>query len=206
LARGQAARVAVLGAGEQARAQLLGLAALLPVAEVRVFSPTPENCAAFAQAMSVRLGVPVRVAAGPREAITGADIVALATNALQPVIDVDWLAPGQHVGAIQSGEVPPGLYRRADRVVVNASAGYGRGAAGQYDASAEWQRYPTLDNVLAGQAPGRTHPGQLTFFLNAGVGFQFAAVGAAALAGARRAGLGLELPDDLFLQAWPSGC
>jgi hypothetical protein len=71
-----------------------------------------------------------------------------------------------------------------------------------YDASAEWERYPTLDQILVGQAPGRTEAGQVTFFMNAGVGFQFAAVGAKALEGARQAGLGLELPDDLFMQTW----
>lgn len=202
LARPEARIVGMLGAGEQARAQLLGLAAVRVLDEVRVFSPTPERRQAFAEEMSAQLGFPVRAVGAAREAVRGADIVAAATNSLHPVFDVDWLEAGQHLGAIQSSEVPSTVYGRAEVVVVNTHAGYGRGAAGHYDASAAWERYPTLDQILVGQAPGRTEAGQVTFFMNAGVGFQFAAVGAKALAGARRAGLGLELPDDLFLQTW----
>jgi hypothetical protein len=51
--------------------------------------------------------------------------------------------------------------------------------------------------------PGRTDDQQVTFFMNnAGIGFQFAAVGARALALAEAAGVGYVIPDDLFLQSW----
>jgi ornithine cyclodeaminase/alanine dehydrogenase-like protein (mu-crystallin family) len=49
LARPEARIVGLLGAGEQARAQLLGLAAVRVLDEVRVFSPTPERRRAFAK-------------------------------------------------------------------------------------------------------------------------------------------------------------
>jgi len=202
LARPEAACVGVLGAGRQARAQLLGLAEVFALTEARVYSPTAERRRAFAAEMSAELGLPVRPVDEPRQALRAADIVAAATNSLQPAFAAEWVEPGQHLGAIQSPEAPPAIYQRADVVVVNARAGYGRGAAGRYDSSADWQRYPTLDEVLSGKAPGRTAPGQVTFFMNAGIGLQFAAVGATALAAARAAGLGRELSDELFLQTW----
>jgi ornithine cyclodeaminase/alanine dehydrogenase-like protein (mu-crystallin family) len=87
--------------------------------------------------------------------------------------------------------------------VVNNHAGYGRGAAGHYDASAEWSRYPTLGQLLVGAAPGRTDAQQVTFFMNnAGIGFQFAAAGGRALELAEAANVGCVVPDDLFLQTW----
>jgi ornithine cyclodeaminase/alanine dehydrogenase-like protein (mu-crystallin family) len=202
LARPDACTVGLLGAGEQARTQLLGLAAVFTLDEVRVFSPTPQRRETFAHAMESELGLPVSAVAEPRQAVLGADIVAAATNSPRPVFELDWLEPGQHVGAIQSSEIPPAIYERAEVVAVNVRAGFGRGAAGRYDSSANWEDYPALDQILTGRQLGRTDSRQISFFLNAGVGFQFAAVGARALAAARLSGLGVDLPDELFLQSW----
>jgi hypothetical protein len=55
--------------------------------------------------------------------------------------------------------------------------------------------------VLAGRARGRTHPSQVTFFLNnIGTGVQFAALGYCIWQRARRLGLGREIPAEWFLQ------
>src|SRR3989442_11445753 len=40
------------------------------------------------------------------EAVRGADVVCLCTNAAEPVISLDWLAPGMHVTSV--GYAPPG--------------------------------------------------------------------------------------------------
>lgn len=203
LARSQAAVVGLLGSGDQAQKQLVGLAAVRPLAEARVFSPNRERREAFAKAMSEAIGVPVRPVESARDAVRGADILAAATNSFEPVFEAEWIEPGMHVTAILSYEVPPAAYDRAEVVVVNNHAGYGRGAAGHYDASADWARYPTLGQLLVGEAPGRANDRQVTFFMNnAGIGFQFAAVGARALELADAANAGCEMPDDLFLQRW----
>src|SRR5204863_206740 len=47
-----------------------------------------------------------------REAIEGADVVALATNAYEPVLDASWLEPGQHVGSLQGHRLRPRLRGR----------------------------------------------------------------------------------------------
>ncbi len=203
LARADAGCVGLLGSGDQAQTQLLGLAAVRPLRRVNVFSPSREHREAFAQAMSRKLGVPVQAVETPQAALAGADLFAAATNSFQPAFAADWIEPGMHVSAILSYEAPAALYDRADVVVVNTQAGYGRGAAGHFDTSADWARYPTLGELLIGSAPGRADRQQITFFMNnAGLGLQFAAVGARALALAQAADLGQELPDDLFLQTW----
>ena len=71
-----------------------------------------------------------------------------------------------------------------------------------------------LGQLLVGDLPDRPSqmpasvrqalgPGAVTFFMNnAGIGFQFAAVGARALELAESANVGCVVPDDLFLQTW----
>jgi alanine dehydrogenase len=203
LSRPEASVVGLLGAGVQATSQLECLAKVRALKEVRVFSPTPENRKRFATSMSERVEVEVRPVESALEAIRGADILATATNSFQPVFETEWVEPGMHVSAILTYEVPPDLYQRADAVVVNVKKGYGAGQAGHYDASADWSSFPSLGELLIGRAPGRTEPDRITFFMNnAGVGFQFAAAAAWALELAEAAGVGYELPDDLFLQSW----
>jgi alanine dehydrogenase len=203
LARPEAHVVGLLGSGDQARKQLAGLAAARPFSEAQVFSPNPERRQRFADEMSQELGVAVRPVASAREAVVGADILAAATNSFEPVFDASWVEPGMHVSAILSPEVPPAMYDRADVVIVNTQSGYGRGSAGHYDASTDWARYPTLGQLLEGQTAGRADDQQVTFFMNnAGIGFQFAAVGARVLELAQAAGVGRQVPDELFTQTW----
>src|SRR5256885_327584 len=62
-------------------------------------------------------------------------------------------------------------------------------------------RYPELADVLAGDAPARATPDEITLFMNNfGIGIQFATLGAVAYEGARARGLGRDLPDDWFLE------
>lgn len=203
LARPDATVVGLLGSGDQARTQLLGLAAVRPLREVRVYSPNRARREAFAKMMSAQGGLPVRPVESAQAAVCGADILAAATNSFEPVFEAAWLEPGMHVTAILSPEVPSQAYGRADVVIVNTKSGYGRGQAGHYDASTDWARYPTLGELLIGETTGRTDEHQITFFMNnAGVGYQFAAAGARALELAEAADIGYRMPDELFLQTW----
>jgi ornithine cyclodeaminase/alanine dehydrogenase-like protein (mu-crystallin family) len=45
------------------------------------------------------LGIEVRPVAAARDAIAEADIVALATNANEKVLEAAWIEPGQHVSS-----------------------------------------------------------------------------------------------------------
>lgn len=203
LARADAAVVGLLGSGDQARMQIVGMAAVRKLREVRVFSPRRERREAFAEEMRRKTGIPIHPVSSGREATRGVDILVAATNSFEPVFEADWLAEGMHVTAILSHEVPAAAYRRADLVIVNTKSGYGRGTAGHYDSSTDWARYPTLGDLLSAKTPGRKNDSQISFFMNnAGIGFQFAAVGAKVLEMAAAAEIGYELPDELFLQTW----
>ena len=89
-----ARRVAIVGAGVQARAQLELLAAVAPSVEVVVGARDPEAArrlvAAFPGVRSESI----------RHAVRGAEAVLCCTGAAAPVIRRDWLAPDAHVSSV----------------------------------------------------------------------------------------------------------
>jgi ornithine cyclodeaminase/alanine dehydrogenase-like protein (mu-crystallin family) len=201
------ARVAgVVGAGWQAGAQIEGLRAVRELDEVRVFAPTRARLEAFCAEHGAR---PV---ASVAEAIEGADVVALATNSHEPVLDGDLLEPGQHVGSVQGRELDARTRERAGLVVVRSlapptfhyAAGRAPREAGEPPALAA-AKTATLAEVVAGRA-GRTSPEEITLFAgggsggSSGLGTQFAAVAHAAYSAAAAAGIGRELPTEWFTQ------
>ncbi len=209
LGRKDASVVAVVGAGWQAGAQIEGLREVRPLEEVRVYAPTRERLERFCAAHGA---VP---ASSARQAIEGADLVALATNAYEPVLDGAWLEPGQHVGSVQGHELDETTLDRADLVVVRsreeATFHYVPGHAPL--AVAERKSLSArssggvveLGEVLTGAA-GRRSPEEITLFTgggtgaSSGLGIQFAAVAHAVYEAARAAGLGRDLPTEWFTQ------
>lgn len=81
-------RVAVVGTGAQARAQLALLAAVRPKAEVTVAGRDPLRAA---EAAALFPGA--RVATGVEDAVRTADVVFCCTGATAPVIRREWLSP-----------------------------------------------------------------------------------------------------------------
>lgn len=125
LARPDAARLAIIGAGDQAEWQLLAVAAARPISEVLVHARRPEGRAAFAERMAAATGIPVRAVDTARDAVEEADVICCATTSESPVFEAGWIRPGTHIngiGAFRLGmvELPPELFARAHVVAVDA--------------------------------------------------------------------------------------
>jgi alanine dehydrogenase len=210
LARPGARTAGVVGAGWQAGAQVEGLREVFELEEIRVYAPTRAKLESFCAAHDA---TPVATA---RDAIDGADVVALATNAYEPVLDGDWLEPGQHLGSVQGHELDERTLERAALVCVRsreeATFHYAPGHAPQ--AAAERRRPSAiatarvveLGDVLAGASPGRRSDEEITLFTgggtggSSGLGIQFAAVAQLVFESAGAAGIGRELPTEWFTQ------
>lgn len=95
-------RVAVIGAGSQARYQLRAMSRVRLFEGVRVWSPVQAEMEAYSREMSPVLGVPVEDSASPREAVEGADLVVTVTPSRKPLLEEDWLAAGVTVVAVGS--------------------------------------------------------------------------------------------------------
>jgi ornithine cyclodeaminase/alanine dehydrogenase-like protein (mu-crystallin family) len=211
LARPDSRILALVGSGGQARAHLRYLQASLGLGEVRLFSPNEAHRTAFAAEMGRETGLPIRPCDHVAAAIEGADIVCTATNASRPVFGAEHLAPGMHYTAIREFEMDEAALARCAPVIIHTRFGgiqhyQPPGTVGDLpgvrrEKPRDWSRYPEIQDLLAGKVAGRSDAQQITFFFNnVGTGVQFAAVGAAAYAGAREKRLGQEIPSGWFMQ------
>ncbi len=105
LATPDAAVLAIIGTGKQALAQVAAAADRRTVAEVRVFSPTADHRASFAERLRPQVGARVVVCDGVDAATDGADIVVTATRARHPVLDAGMLGGRTLVVAV--GAITP---------------------------------------------------------------------------------------------------
>ena len=217
LARPDCRRLALIGSGWQAGAQLMAALAVRPFERVQVFSPRAASREAFvAEARARHPGVAIEAAASPEACIEGADAIMSGTSSMVRVIEPAWLKPGIHASCIKSQEVDHSVLDRCDKVFVhtaqqakqmdnilpgtpNVTDEHRKGWWNAPDRSTA--SYPDLGKLVAGTAPGRTGESEITFFVNnVGIGLQFAAAGALVLERAEKAGAGHVLPDDWFTE------
>src|SRR5262249_7002072 len=99
--------------------------AVRPIAQARVYSPTPANREAFAASMARKLGIEVRAVASAEDAVRGADIVASCTDSMEPTVKADWLTPGMHVTNVGPYEIDQSCLARFDVKVRQGEAGSG---------------------------------------------------------------------------------
>jgi alanine dehydrogenase len=216
LARKDARTVGILGSGWQAGAQLMAVCAVRSIKSIRCFSPNPANRTAFATQMSEMLGVEVVPVDQTEDAIEGADIVMCATNTLDNIFFERWVSPGMHLSSIKQPEIEMKALQRADRIVLHShdaspthvttrnlafaeADGEPRGWSSVVDL--DFQKLPTLPELIAGKVEGRRSDNEVTCFMNnLGLGYQFAAAGAVVYRKAKETGIGHELPTDWFTE------
>lgn len=224
LARRNTEVLGMLGSGGMARAYLEAIAQVRSLRVVKVYSPTRANREAFAEEMAEKVGVQVVAVDTPEAAVRGSDIVATATDSMEPTFRAEWVAPGAHLTCVTRRELDRAIMQRVDVVaqlgihtlpptsqvpqVEYLQSGVACYVAGQPEERARIPRkpaeqgeYPHLLDIQSGRAPGRTSPDQITLFINTGTqGLQFAAVAGRAYQLARERGLGRPMPLDWFLQ------
>jgi alanine dehydrogenase len=162
LARPDAAVLAILGSGVQARSHLEALRLVRRIREVRVWSP--RNAPAFAARFRVR------AAGSAEEAVRGADIVVVATTSKTPVLKGAWLSPGTHVNAVGASrpdwrELDDEVMARS-KVFVDSREACSRESG---DVIAGGKIAAEIGAVVSGAAPGRTSADEITLFKSVGV-------------------------------------
>lgn len=200
LALPDAHTLALLGAGVQARTQLLAACAVRDIRTVWVYDRNPERSRALIAEWvgQGRTPADLRVAASPAEALAEAQIVSTATTSSTPVFaDADLLA-GSHVNAIgaftpQMQEIPGETVARARVFVDQRDAALAEAGDLIVPAERGWldpTRLMEIGSVINGQAVGRESPEQITLFESVGNAVQDIAVAVRALRIAEERGLG----------------
>ena len=195
LAKPSAQRVAILGAGAQARGHVHAMRAVLDDPEIRIWARRLEAAEELAGEVGATVSPSVDAA------LFGSEVVCTTTAAAEPIIEKRWLATGAHINAVGScfpstreldSETVAGSSYFTDRreSCLNEAGDYvlaaAEGAIGPDHIKAE------LGEVLAGMHPGREHEDELTIFESLGIAVEDLASAELVTRRARERGLGVE--------------
>ena len=178
MARADASKVGMIGAGRQARTQLEAVAGVRQIQAAQVFSRNEAHRKEFCQEMTDCLKLPVEPATSTEEAARFGDIVIAATTSPEPVVKGEWLRPGTHVNAIGANmanrrELDDGALRRAAIIAVD-SRDQARGEAGDLiqglpAINRSWDEVAELKDIVAAKKPSRTSGDEITVFKSCGI-------------------------------------
>ncbi|HEU5491012.1 MAG TPA: ornithine cyclodeaminase family protein [Gaiellaceae bacterium] len=196
LARPDAQRVAILGAGAQARGHVHAMRAVLEEPEIRIWARRLEA----AEELAGEVGA--TVAPSVDAALFGAEVVCTTTGSREPIVEKRWLVRGAHVNAV--GSCFPTTRELDTETVAESSFFTDRresclNEAGDYIlAAAEGAIGPDhikaeLGEVLAGMQPGREHEDELTVFESLGIAVEDLASAELVVRRARERGVGVEV-------------
>ncbi len=113
LARPDSRNILIVGAGTVGRSLLAAYGAAFPDASFTVWNRSPSGAQAFAAQ-----NPGVAVASDLETAVRAADIVTSATMSTTPIIQGDWLQPGQHIDLI--GAYRPDMREADDAAIKRA--------------------------------------------------------------------------------------
>jgi alanine dehydrogenase len=101
LAPKDASRLAIIGTGRQALAQLLTIAIVRSLKQVLVYSRNPENRQAFCQeAKKLLPDLNIQATESAEKAVRESEIIVSATTSKTPIVQGDWLLPNAHVSTL----------------------------------------------------------------------------------------------------------
>lgn len=180
LARADAERLVVIGAGALAAYLIDAHAAVRPIHDVAIWNRTPEKAQRLAETM-VRPDMRVRAVTDIEAALRGADIVSCATMSSTPVLKGDWLHPGMHVDLV--GAFKPDMREtddaamRRSRIYVDTRGGalaeagdivipVADGVITEADVAGE------LSELCAGTVSGRRNDDDITLFKSVGTALE----------------------------------
>jgi alanine dehydrogenase len=202
LARKDSKILGLIGAGAQAKTQLMALLTFLgSLEEVRVWSRTKHTREEFLAYVKKEEGrritrvVPVE---RPEDAVRGSDIIVTATPSKAPIVLGDWIKPGMHlncIGADAPGkqELDPAILKKAKVVVDDFEYASHSGeinvplSQGLLSLKDVWG---SLGEIVAGLKRGRESNDEITVFASAGLAVQGAVTANIAYKKAMAHGLG----------------
>jgi alanine dehydrogenase len=178
LADPDAATLAILGSGVQARSHLEALRCVVSVGHVRVWSPNAERRTRYAEDMRAATGLVIEAVETPEKAVSDARLIVLVTASRVPVLHASVVTPGAHIMAVgacrpDQREMDSDLVSRA-RVFVDSRAGALVEAGDIVLPIAEGRITPAhvigeLGEVVAGDVEGRTSREEVTIFKSLGM-------------------------------------
>lgn len=192
------ARLAIIGAGVQARAHLHALPLVREIRSVAIASRTGTSAATLAQEVAAEVHFPVEAAPSAEAAVRDADIVVTVTSATSPVIARSWLKPGAHINAV-------GMRHELDVETVAAARLFTDRRESIVAEAPEFQHareggvigdehvLAELGEIFSGEVGGRTSTAEITLFRSLGVAAEDLFAACHAVTRAREVGAGTDV-------------
>ncbi|MBK49285.1 MAG: ornithine cyclodeaminase family protein [Acidobacteria bacterium] len=172
-------RIGIIGAGDQARRQLLMLGSVIACRDVTVWGVSQEEVDLYKQDMET-LGYSVDTTLDPAVVAKTCNLIVTVTPARHPLLHNDKVRPGTHITAIgadtpEKQELDPKILARADIVVADSiEQCQSRGEIYQATKASllEDTKPIELGNLILNQQFGRSSDDQLTIADLTGVAVQ----------------------------------
>ncbi len=191
--------MAMLGAGDTARAAVPVMAKAFPLKEIRVTSRTPESRQNYAKEVGEEYDLNIRSVDSTEEALKGADLVVSATTTSTPFVKDNWLGEGITIYSIgKHQEMDSDVYKKADKFVVDSwehcknKSDLQRMLKEKF--LSEKDLYAELPEILAGKKPARQSERERIFIRAIGLVNQDIAMADHIYRAALEKGIGTQLP------------
>jgi len=202
LARKDSKTIGIIGAGVQARTQLLGLKELFKIDDIRIYDRYIGKSKDFASNMSEKTGNKITVCSNAKDVVIESDIIVTATPSMKPIVMDYWVKPGTHINAMGADEpgkeeISPEILKRAKIVVDDRGETIRRGEINVPISKGIIKPeniHADLEEIVTGKKTGRVSNKEITLFDGAGVAIEDVAVAWAVYEQAEKKGIG-DLKD-----------
>jgi len=180
LARRNSSVVGIIGAGTQARTQLVAINKVLSkIEDVKVFSIPADTSYIYAEQMKKQLNLNIHSVETIEEA-ADADIVITTTPSRQPILMKKHIKPGTHINAIGADaegkqELDPEILKVSKIVIDNLEQSCHSGEINVPLSKSQLtieDLHGTVGEVIANMKPGRENDDEITVFDSTGLAIQ----------------------------------
>lgn len=202
LSRKDSRVVGILGAGAQARTQLMALKQVRELSRVFIYDIVRDRSSKFAYEVGEELKLPIEVCQYSSEVVANSDIVVTVSTSKTPIFDGAIVRPGTHLNAF--GNFKPTereidtLTVKKSKIVVDLKEA-ALSEAGDIlipireGAITENDILGHLGEIITGSKIGRTTNEEITLFKSVGLGIQDCAAASLAYRKALEKGLGTQV-------------
>jgi ornithine cyclodeaminase len=193
----------VIGAGAQARFQMIALRQVRRFEKLLVYNRSVERAAQYADEMKQVLGVPVYLADSAQEVVESSDVVVTTTPSHDAYVQTEWLHAGLHITAMGSdaedkNEIDPRALARATTLICDsrlqcARLGELHHAVAAGVMTTDDSRIIELGEITGGKRKGRAAESDITICDLTGTGMQDTVIASAVHKQAVEANLGFSL-------------
>lgn len=180
LARKDSEVLGIIGAGTQARTQLMTISKVRMIKRVYVYDISSEKAKKYAEDMEKLLRINVFPVETPEKAVKLADILTTVTPSRKTIVKNELVKDGTHINAIGADapgkeELDPAILKRAKVVIDDWEQASKCGeinvplAKGIITKDNIWSE---IGQIVAGLKPGRTSSDEITVFDSTGLAIQ----------------------------------